>query len=109
MRNSTAKKHSTSALEFKTAAEPANTKVQVFRFRAPESTIGLLAGDFTNWQEEPIPMKRSLEGVWEAGISLAPGTYHYRFIADGMWKNDPKHLLNAPNQFGGQNAVRVVD
>jgi 1,4-alpha-glucan branching enzyme len=103
-----AKKSAITPVKARSATELVSASAQTFRLRAPESAKVLLAGDFTNWQEEPIPMKRAVEGVWETAIPLAPGTYQYRFIADGEWRDDPDCVLNAPNQFGGHNAVRVV-
>jgi 1,4-alpha-glucan branching enzyme len=81
---------------------------QTFSVTAPTATSVLLAGDFTHWQEKAIPMKKQADGVWKASVKLAPGTYHYRFVVDGQWCDDPGCTLRMPNPFGGENAVRQV-
>jgi hypothetical protein len=34
-----------------------NSKKQTFHFTAPDATSVLLVGDFTHWQQQPIPMQ----------------------------------------------------
>jgi hypothetical protein len=41
-------------------------------------------------------------------VPLPPGTYHYRFLVDGEWRDDPVCPLHVPNIFGSQDAVRIV-
>ena len=82
---------------------------QSFGFRAPGALSVQLVGDFTHWQKEPINLKRSADGVWQTSIQLKPGTYHYRFIVDGQWQDDPSCSERQPNQFGGSNCVCVVN
>lgn len=81
---------------------------QTFAVTAPTAMSVLLAGDFTHWQEQAIPMKKLTGGVWKANVKLAPGTYHYRFIVDGQWRDDPDCTLRVTNPYGGENAVRQV-
>ena len=81
---------------------------QTFRFKSPGAQSVLLVGDFTHWQEKPIALKRSPEGVWTTSIDLPAGTYHYRFMVDGEWRDDPESTLRVPNPFGTENAVREV-
>lgn len=81
---------------------------QQFSFRAPGALSVLLVGDFTHWQENPIPLKKQPDGVWRTTVPLAPGTYHYRFIVDGEWRDDPECTLRVPNPFGQENSVRIV-
>lgn len=81
---------------------------QQFTMNAPGATSVCLVGDFTHWQERPIPMKRGKSGVWKAAVSLQPGTHHYRFLVDGEWRDDPECQLHAPNPFGSQDDVRVI-
>ena len=91
-----------------TPAAAAVCGTQTFRFTAPKASVVLLAGDFTSWQNQPIPMQRNADGTWAAIVSLQPGTYHYRFIVDGEWLNDPDCGLRAPTPFGSENSVCVV-
>lgn len=55
-----------------------------------------LAGDFNNWDLEDMPMYKGSDGVWYLSVSLTPGRYEYRFIADGVWQ-------------GSENGVRIVN
>jgi 1,4-alpha-glucan branching enzyme len=81
---------------------------QTFCFTAPGATSVLLVGDFTQWQSQPIPLTPGESGVWSATVKLAPGTYHYRFLVDGEWRDDPECTLRVPNPFGSENMVREV-
>lgn len=79
-----------------------------FALDAPAARSVLLAGDFTGWLAHPIPLKRSPRGRWKVSVPLPPGTYHYRFLVDGEWRDDPACPLHVPNAFGTQDAVRIV-
>jgi hypothetical protein len=81
---------------------------QMFSYRAPTAMSVLLAGDFTHWQSEAIPMKRGKDGLWKATAELDPGVHHYRFLVDGQWQDDPECELRVPNPYGGHNSVRNV-
>ncbi len=91
-----------------TRAKGSGTVNQTFCFKSPGAVSVAIAGDFTHWQKEPIPMKRDETGVWTATVPLPPGTYHYRFIADGQWMDDPECTLRIATPFGSENSVRVV-
>ena len=87
--------------------KPAAVK-QVFSYNAPAALSVLLAGDFTHWQREALPMKRGRDGLWKVSVALEPGIHHYRFIVDGQWQDDPECELRVANPYGSQNAVRTV-
>lgn len=83
-----------------------NTKwKQSFSFQAPGAHQVLLAGDFTRWLTNPIPLHKQPDGAWKATASLAPGTYHYRFLVDGEWRDDPECKVSVQNPFGTRNSV----
>jgi 1,4-alpha-glucan branching enzyme len=67
-----------------------------------------LVGDFTLWQQQPIQMRKGLDGIWRATVELPPGSHHYRFLVDGQWRDDPECALQVPNPYGSQNSVRQV-
>ncbi len=67
-----------------------------------------LVGNFTHWQQSPIGLKKGADGIWRTTIELEPGTYHYRFLVDGQWRDDPECTMRVPNPFGSQDAVRKV-
>ncbi len=81
---------------------------QTFSFQAPDAMSVLLVGDFTQWQEKPVPLKKAKRGVWQTTVSLEPGTHHYRFMVDGEWRDDPECAVHVENPYGGRDAVRVV-
>ncbi len=71
-----------------------------------------IAGDFNGW----VPDKgvRSVieaengERVWTKILHLPPGTYQYRYVVDGEWREDPVNEKTAPSPTGRVNSVLVV-
>ncbi|HEX6614900.1 MAG TPA: glycogen-binding domain-containing protein [Gemmatimonadales bacterium] len=65
-----------------------------------------IAGDFTGWK--PVPMRR--EGSrWTYTAQLAPGVYHYAFVAaDGTWFVPESVPGRQDDGMGGHTAVLVV-
>lgn len=84
------------------------TKPQNFSITAPGAVSVVLVGDFTNWQDKPISMVKREDDLWTASVNLPPGTYHYRFLVDGQWRDDPENTPRVPNPYGGENSVRAV-
>ncbi len=80
-----------------------------FSYHAPAAQSVLLAGDFTGWNDAPLKLTRQKSGLWKKTLSLPPGRYEYRLVVDGEWRDDPECPTRQPNQFGGENCVRVVD
>lgn len=79
----------------------------VFNFK-PEGKPAkiFLAGNFNGWN--PSDPKFLLKadgpnGMWSITVKLAPGTYQYKFVADGQWIKDPSAPGSAPDGYGGQN------
>ena len=81
---------------------------QQFFFHAPDAHSVLLAGNFTDWQKVPIPLHKRQDGTWELQIDLSPGTYQYRFLVDGDWRDDPECTLRVANEYWSENMVRRV-
>jgi 1,4-alpha-glucan branching enzyme len=79
-----------------------------FVLNAPGAKAVSLVGDFTHWEKNPIPMKMNRAGVWKTTVKLQPGTYHYRFLTDGQWSDDPNCTLRTPNPFGSEDNVCIV-
>ena len=86
----------------------ASTKKETFQITVPQAAEVMLVGDFTEWQEHPIPLKRQKDGVWKAVVSLQPGEHEYRFVVDGEWHDDSDCAFRRTNPFGGENCVRKV-
>lgn len=81
---------------------------ETFCLTAGEASSVALVGDFTHWQEKPISMAKAEGGVWTVTVKLPPGVYHYRFLVDGQWHDDPECRLRVANPYGGENSVRKV-
>ncbi|MBL6764106.1 MAG: isoamylase early set domain-containing protein [Verrucomicrobiae bacterium] len=76
---------------------------------APDAEHVLLAGDFTEWEENAVVMKRLKSGVWKLQVALeTSSTIQYRFLVDGRWVDDPECQARIPNGMGGENCVRHV-
>lgn len=80
-----------------------------FSYHDPSAQTVLVAGDFTGWNQAPLPLKKDKSGVWKKTVSLPPGRYEYRLLVDGQWRDDPHCADRQPNQFGGQNCVCTVN
>jgi len=84
----------------------------VVRFRDAGATDVRIAGDFNGW----IPDKgvRSLieseggERVWTKILKLPPGTYQYRYVVDGEWREDPEGTEHGSDAAEGRSSVLVV-
>lgn len=74
----------------------------------PQAREVFVAGSFNDWKPTANPLQRFGEGKWAAELSLPPGRYEYRFIADGEWLDDPSAKEVVPNPHGGVNALLVV-
>lgn len=53
-----------------------------------------LAGDFNNWAENTISLKK-VAGGWAIPVILSSGNYQYKFIVDGDWMTDPANPVHA--------------
>jgi len=84
------------------------TKRQTFHYSAHDASSVLLVGDFTDWQQHPIPMQRRQGDLWTATVELSPGEHHYRLIVDGEWQDDPECRMRVQNPFGSQDMVTEV-
>ncbi len=73
-----------------------------FSFMAPEAQSVLVAGDFNSWDPQAHPLKKTSDGLWKVNINLSPGTYEYRFLVDGEWRNDPQcdYASSSPHGIG---------
>jgi len=79
-----------------------------FSLLAPEAQNVSLAGNFNGWSTQAHPLKKSTKGKWKISIDLKPDRYEYRFLVDGIWRNDPKCTTFTPNPFGGENCVLAL-
>jgi chromosome partitioning protein len=84
----------------------------IVRYRDRDARDVRIAGDFNGW----IPDKgvRSLieaEGetrVWTKILQLPPGTYRYRYVVDGQWREDPSNPEVVAGDAGARSSLLVV-
>jgi len=84
----------------------------IVRFKDDRAGDVRIAGDFNGWV--PDRGVRSLiasEGqtrVWTKVLKLAPGTYQYRYVVDGEWREDPSNPQSVPGPTGQSNSILHV-
>lgn len=66
-----------------------------------------LSGTFNEWSTLKTRMVKSDSG-WHAMLPLLPGKHQYKYIIDGMWKEDPRNNLRENDGQGGYNSVYFV-
>lgn len=77
----------------------------VFSVLAPEAKEVYVAGDFNKWQlDENSRMERDGR-AWRKKIALKSGTYHYRFVIDGRWTEDPNNPVQEMNPYGTMDSL----
>lgn len=80
-----------------------------FSLAQPEAQEVYVCGDFNQWSSESLRMIRQpATGGWVKSLTLEPGRYQYKFLADGKWLHDPDASENIANQYGSLNSVVEV-
>jgi hypothetical protein len=79
-----------------------------FGYFHPDAREVFVVGTFNNWNPRANPMRRDALGDWSTEVELPAGEYHYRFMVDGAWRDDPCAAQTALNSFGSFDAVVVV-
>lgn len=82
----------------------------VFKPKSPANKI-FLAGEMNGWKpDDPKYALNDLDGdgTWEITVKLDPGTYKYKFVADGSWFQDEANPKSAEDGYGGKNSVLEV-
>lgn len=81
----------------------------LFSYKASDVQSLKLVGDFNNWTpDSSYELHKQPDGTWKKVIPLPPGRYHYKFIADGEWKEDQHNPNYIVNEFGGVDSVVEV-
>ena len=81
---------------------------QTFSFKAPAAKHVAVAGDFTDWQRNPISLRKEDDGIWRVTVTRKSGEHRYRFLVDGEWRDDPTCSERTANPYGSQDAVMRV-
>jgi 5'-AMP-activated protein kinase regulatory beta subunit len=79
-----------------------------FKLEAPGAKEAILVGDFNSWDDKKHKMKKDNKGMWTKIVTLAPGSYEYKFLVDGQWENDPSNDKVVTNSFGTLNNILTV-
>jgi hypothetical protein len=91
---------------------PAPEREIVVQYRDAAASDVRIAGDFNGWVPDrnvrSLVQAEGTERVWTKILHLPPGTYHYRYVVDGEWREDPDNPQAAPGPVGGRNSVLVV-
>ena len=54
-------------------------------------------------------MKKLKNGTWNVRAELKVGeTYRYRYLVDGVWKDDPECTERETSPFGSENCLITV-
>lgn len=67
-----------------------------------------LCGSFSQWQTKKRMYKENDKGPFKVELSLAPATYQYKFIVDGVWKFDVALPHESDGLSGQHNFMRVM-
>jgi 1,4-alpha-glucan branching enzyme len=78
-----------------------------FRFYRPQAQEVHVVGDFNGWQPGRDPMRRRDDGQWQARLELPPGTFKFRYYADGRWFTDFAAFGIEYGPFGPDGIVTV--
>ena len=62
-------------------------------------------GSFNGWELNADAMKKEGKGVWKKTKYLAPDTYEYKFVVDGVWMEDPACSERVAGAYGTSNSV----
>lgn len=85
------------------------TKAITFTVHADKGKSVYLAGEFNDW--DPTAKKlayKARSGIYATTLKLAPGSYQYKFVIDGIWCADPENADAVPNDQGTFNSVVTV-
>jgi chromosome partitioning protein len=93
-------------------AAGAGEREVVVRYRDPDASDVRIAGDFNGWVPDKnvrsLVQAEGIERVWTKILRLPPGTYHYRYVVDGEWREDPANPDRVPSLLGPPHSRLVV-
>lgn len=80
-----------------------------FVYADPSADQVYLTGSFNSWLPDAWPMMKRSDGIWVASIRLKPGVYTYKYIVDGVWKEDPGNTRTRESGFGPDSVIDVPE
>jgi 1,4-alpha-glucan branching enzyme len=78
-----------------------------FTFYRPNAKRVFLVGDFNGWKPNDLPLMRGENGYWRGVVKLPPGTFRFRYLADGQWFVDYAAFGLLQGPFGPDSVVRI--
>lgn len=94
----------------KAVKSSAKTQRVTFSVHAKPGSEVFLAGAFNDWNPSAKRMvDKKGDGLYTIILSLAKGSYEYKFVIDGTWCADPECPDWVPNDHGTLNSVKRVD
>jgi len=79
-----------------------------FSLKAPEAREVYVTGDFNGWKLDDNSRMNLKNGSWNKRLNLTKGKYHYRFVIDGKWVEDPNNPVQEINPFGELNSALII-
>ena len=79
-----------------------------FCFYRGEAREVFLCGDFNDWHRTALPMTGMDGGWWKCRLRLAPGSYQFKYLADGHWYLDYAAFGIERGELGTWNSVMLV-
>jgi len=76
-----------------------------FQITAPDAQEVFLAADFNGWRLDESTRMELRDGAWVKRMKLEKGVYHYRFVIDGQWSDDPQNPYKETNPFGEKDSL----
>jgi len=84
----------------------------IIRFKDAAAGDVRIAGDFNGWVPDrgvrSLIASEGQERVWTKILSLEPGTYQYRYVVDGEWREDPTNPQSEAGPTGQLNSILHV-
>jgi chromosome partitioning protein len=82
----------------------------LFSVRAPQAHEVKLAGDFNQWvPDRDVLTVRDEQGLWKKFVLLPRGSYHYKFLIDDEWKEDPHNPVVCSTENGLVSSLITVE
>lgn len=67
-----------------------------------------LVGDFNHWDERSHPLHKMPAHGYELEVAIPPGRYHFKYLIDGIWWNDPEAEEYEANPWGSEDSVICI-
>lgn len=72
----------------------------------PEKSVVYLCGDFNQWEEKSLRLKKNKAGDYSVSLTLPLGKYQFKYNIDGQyWINDDAADAYPSNVFGSDNSL----